>query len=179
MKKLLSALMILMLLLSSACAETCLITGEVVEVSAPGDVRILVNESAFEATYNDKQFFGAVQADGTLLLGTPEKAVRLAGLPDLSLFVDVWQRLDTQPTYDNAVYSSLFTKAQQIELTAREVGDYMLAILFSRQGRFADAAECYLRACKLNPTFVHRGNLDPEISDLIKRYGLDSSLRSE
>lgn len=129
MKKLLSALMILMLLLSSACAETSLITGEVVEVSAPGDVRILVNESAFEATYNDKQFFGAVQADGTLLLGTPEKAVRLAGLPDLNLFADVWQRLDTQPTYDNAVYSSLFTEAQQIELTAREVCDYMLAIL--------------------------------------------------
>ena len=55
---------------------------------------------------------------------------------------------------------------------------YLKAVIYSRQGRFADAAECYLRACKLNPTFVHRGNLDPEISNLIKRYGLDSSLRS-
>ena len=31
----------------------------------------------------------------------------------------------------------------------------------------------YLKACRLNPSFVHRGNLDPEISGLIRRYGLD------
>ena len=63
-----------------------------------------------------------------------------------------------------------------VNLPETDQVDYMLAILFSRQGRFADAAECYLRACKLNPTFVHRGNLDPEISELIKRYNLSTHL---
>ena len=50
---------------------------------------------------------------------------------------------------------------------------YLLAILYSRQGDDRKAIESYLKACRLNPTFVHRGNLDPEIAGLIHRYGLD------
>ena len=50
---------------------------------------------------------------------------------------------------------------------------YLLAILYSRRGDDRRAVESYLKACRLNPTFVHRGNLDPEISGLIRRYGLD------
>ena len=51
--------------------------------------------------------------------------------------------------------------------------NYMLAILYSRKGDYRNAVECYMRACSQNRHFVHRGNLDPEISDLIKRYGLN------
>ena len=51
--------------------------------------------------------------------------------------------------------------------------NYMLAILYSRRGDYRSAVECYLRACSQNRHFVHRGNLDPEISDLIKKYGLN------
>ena len=50
---------------------------------------------------------------------------------------------------------------------------YLLAILYSRRGDDRRAVESYLKACRLNPSVVHRGNLDPEISGLISRYGLD------
>ena len=50
---------------------------------------------------------------------------------------------------------------------------YLLAILYSRRGEDRRAVESYLKACRLNPSFVHRGNLDPEIAGLIRRYGLD------
>ena len=50
---------------------------------------------------------------------------------------------------------------------------YLLAILYSRRGDDRRAVESYMKACRLNPSFVHRGNLDPEIAGLIRRYGLD------
>ena len=50
--------------------------------------------------------------------------------------------------------------------------NYMLAIIHSRQGRERDAVECYLRSCAQDPSMVHRGNLDPEISALIRKYDL-------
>jgi len=54
--------------------------------------------------------------------------------------------------------------------------DYLLAVIYGRQGKDQKAVEHFLKACKLNPTFVHRGNLDPEISELIKRYNLSTHL---
>ena len=56
---------------------------------------------------------------------------------------------------------------------------YLLAILYSRQGNDRKAVESYLKACRLNPTFIHRGNLDPEISGLIRRYGLNCELQED
>ena len=50
---------------------------------------------------------------------------------------------------------------------------YLLAILYSRRGDDRKAVESYLKACRLNPAFVHRGNLDPEIAGIIRRYGLN------
>lgn len=51
--------------------------------------------------------------------------------------------------------------------------NYLLAVLYSRLGNEKDAVQCYLDACREEPTYVHRGNLDPEISQLIKLYGLN------
>lgn len=51
--------------------------------------------------------------------------------------------------------------------------NYMLAILYARHGDDQKAVQCYLDSCRQNPTYVHRGNLDPEISALIKKYGLN------
>jgi hypothetical protein len=56
---------------------------------------------------------------------------------------------------------------------------YLLAILYSRRGEDRRAVESYLKACRLNPSFVHRGNLDPEISGLIRRYGLDPTPQNQ
>ena len=44
--------------------------------------------------------------------------------------------------------------------------NYMLAIVYSRLGDIEKAIRCYEEACRQNPGFVHRGNLDPEISRL-------------
>lgn len=57
--------------------------------------------------------------------------------------------------------------------------NYMLAILYSRTGDEQKAVECYLHACEQEPMYVHRGNLDPEISALIKRYNLNAQKDDE
>lgn len=49
---------------------------------------------------------------------------------------------------------------------------YMLALLYSRQNDYSTAVNYYRKAYGQNPSYRHRGNLDPEISLLIKRYGL-------
>ena len=51
--------------------------------------------------------------------------------------------------------------------------NYLIAILNARMGNEEEAVERYLRACSQEPSFVHRGNLDPEISYLIKAYNLN------
>ena len=51
--------------------------------------------------------------------------------------------------------------------------EYMLAILYSRNGDSPQAVQHYLNACRIDRSYVHRGNLDPEISALIKTYGLN------
>lgn len=51
--------------------------------------------------------------------------------------------------------------------------DYMLALVHARMNDDRSAVECYLRSCRQNPSFIHRGNLDPEISALIRKYDLN------
>lgn len=57
--------------------------------------------------------------------------------------------------------------------------NYLLAILYSRTGEPEKAVECYMRACNENRSYVYRGNLDPEISVLIKTYGLNQEAEDE
>ena len=57
--------------------------------------------------------------------------------------------------------------------------NYMLAVLYSRRGDEEKAVECYVRSCSQDPTYIHRGNLDPEISVLIRRYGLNAQPEDE
>lgn len=66
---------------------------------------------------------------------------------------------------------------ERLERTAQV--NYMLAVLYSRRGEEQKAVECYVRSCSQDPSYVHRGNLDPEISVLIKRYGLNESPEDE
>ena len=50
--------------------------------------------------------------------------------------------------------------------------NYLLGILYSRIGEVQKAVECYMLSVEQEPMYRHRGNLDPEISVLIKQYGL-------
>lgn len=52
--------------------------------------------------------------------------------------------------------------------------NYMLALVHSRLGDERAAVEYYIRSCDQEPSFIHRGNLDPEISALIKKYNLNT-----
>ena len=54
--------------------------------------------------------------------------------------------------------------------------NYMLAILYARKGEDRLAVKHYADACRQDESFIFRGNLDPEIYVLIKRYGLESQL---
>lgn len=58
----------------------------------------------------------------------------------------------------------------QLEATA-EV-NYLKALIFARMGEDQQAVDHFILSCKQDHSFVHRGNLDPEISVLIKVYGL-------
>lgn len=62
------------------------------------------------------------------------------------------------------------------DLEATDKVEYMKAVISSRLGDDASAAQHYLNACTMNPSFVHRGNLDPEISRLIQKYDLTNKL---
>ena len=59
----------------------------------------------------------------------------------------------------------------ELERTA-EV-NYLLAIIYARQGNEQQAVTNYMEACRQNRSYINRGNLDPEISTLIKTYGLN------
>jgi len=54
--------------------------------------------------------------------------------------------------------------------------NYLLALVYSRQGDNKNAVQCYLDACRQDATYKNRGNLDPEISILIKTYGLNAQM---
>ena len=75
--------------------------------------------------------------------------------------------------YNTAVaYCSMDYNASALEvlqgLDKTPQVEYMLAIIHSRMGRKKEAVECYRRSCEADPSFVHRGNLDPEIAELIR-----------
>ena len=60
----------------------------------------------------------------------------------------------------------------KLEKTAQV--NYLMAILYSRSGDLNNAVQHYVTSCRQNPSYRFRGNLDPEISVLIKQYGLNS-----
>lgn len=80
--------------------------------------------------------------------------------------------------YNTAVaYCSLDYNASALSILETLPRDdkvnYLLAIVYSRRGDERSAVECYIRSCQQNPSMIHRGNLDPEISQLIRLYGLN------
>lgn len=60
---------------------------------------------------------------------------------------------------------------EPMERTARV--NYLLAVLYARLGDEQKAVQCYVLACGQDRTYINRGNLDPEVSALIKKYNLN------
>ena len=71
----------------------------------------------------------------------------------------------------NAAAMNILEKCQAVANV-----NYMMALVHSRQGRERDAVECYLRSCTQDPSLIHRGNLDPEIASLIRKYDLHKEI---
>lgn len=57
--------------------------------------------------------------------------------------------------------------------------NYMLSVVYSRLAREQEAVERYLTSCKQDPSYIHRGNLDPEIAALIRKYNLNAEPEDE
>ena len=62
-------------------------------------------------------------------------------------------------------------------MTGYDQVNYLLAVIYSRQGKEQKAVEHYLKACRQTPSYIHRGNLDPEIAELIRKYDLGSKTK--
>ena len=86
--------------------------------------------------------------------------------------------------YNTAVaYVSMGMNASALEILGKlektAQVNYLLAILRARENDVQEAINHYLESCRQNPSYVHRGNLDPEIAELIKEYGLHAILERE
>lgn len=57
--------------------------------------------------------------------------------------------------------------------------NYMLALLYARNGNDTKSVQHYLDACREERSYVFRGNLDPEIYILIQRYGLNKDTEAD
>ena len=95
----------------------------------------------------------------------------------LSLLVD-YKDYNTAVAYVSmGMNASAVEILQKLEKTAQV--NYLLAILSARNNDVQSAVNYYLESCRENPSYVHRGNLDPEIAELIKEYGLHAILEKE
>lgn len=52
--------------------------------------------------------------------------------------------------------------------------DYLMAILAARMGKTDMAMQLYMESCRMDEDKIMRGELDPEIAQLIKQYGMDN-----
>lgn len=59
------------------------------------------------------------------------------------------------------------------EITDNPKALYMLAIIYSRKGDYEKALQAYMDACNADSRYISRGNLDPEISELIRIYNIN------
>ena len=66
---------------------------------------------------------------------------------------------------------------ESLEPTADNI--YLQAIIHAREGRTDKAIQLYLQSCAMDSSKVMRGELDPEMADLIKAYDLHASFVDE
>lgn len=135
MKKVICFLLVLMMLLSSAAmAENSRITGTITDAArGEGTVQLLAGENGFDLDLKLGDLAvilsGAAQEDGTLLIAKGDVALRVAA-PDLQkMLAPLLLKLSTQPTYENAMYSSKYIQAQQVEISGAQVSAIGLALL--------------------------------------------------
>lgn len=52
-------------------------------------------------------------------------------------------------------------------------GEYLMAILYSRFEKYVEAYEHYHKACEMSPSLIQRGNLDPEVQNMLNNAAVE------
>ena len=86
-----------------------------------------------------------------------------------------YEDLNTGLAYLSLGYNEAAERVLQAQPNASQRPEiqYMLSILSARRGDEQQAVVRFLQACELDKALRFRGNLDPELSYLIRKYGLD------
>lgn len=101
-------------------------------------------------------------------------ALRDRDYPKALEYLREYKDFNTAIAYVSLDYNaSAMAILQKLERTPQV--NYMLALLYARNEDDQNAVQCYLDACREDRSYVFRGNLDPEIYTLIKRYGLNTN----
>ena len=110
------------------------------------------------------------ELDTTYMLGV--QAIRDRDYERAVSYLRTYADYNTAVAYCALDYNaSALSILETLEPTAEVL--YMRAVVYTRLGRVQEAVQCYMNSCELNPAYVHRGNLDPEIAALIKTYNLN------
>ena len=110
------------------------------------------------------------ELDTTYMLGV--QAIRDRDYERAVTYLRTYADYNTAVAYCALDYNaSALSILETLEPTAEVL--YMRAVVYTRLGRVQEAVQCYVNSCDLNPAYVHRGNLDPEIAALIKTYDLN------
>ena len=110
------------------------------------------------------------ELDTTYMLGV--QAIRDRDYERAVTYLRTYADYNTAVAYCALDYNaSALSILETLEPTAEVL--YMRAVVYTRLGRVQEAVQCYVNSCELNPAYVHRGNLDPEIAALIKTYNLN------
>lgn len=110
------------------------------------------------------------ELDTTYMLGV--QAIRDRDYERAITYLRTYADYNTAVAYCALDYNaSALSILETLEPTAEVL--YMRAVVYTRLGRVQEAVQCYVNSCELNPAYVHRGNLDPEIAALIKTYDLN------
>lgn len=137
MKKVLCFLMtVLLVLLSVSLAENSLITGDILTDGSPESsaaLRIVAAEYSFEMSLagkkTDLHLSGRLTDEGDLLAGDETAAALLPFGRVQQLIAPIMRQLEEAPSYENAVYSSLFIQARQVEISAEDTARLTAAVL--------------------------------------------------
>jgi hypothetical protein len=112
------------------------------------------------------------QLDTTYMKGV--EAIKERDYQNAVTLLRSYSDYNTALAYLNLGYnSSALEILERLDRTASV--NYMLAVAYSRKGEDQKAVEHYLHSCRQDQSFIHRGNLDPEISALIDKYELNTN----
>lgn len=104
----------------------------------------------------------------SVLDSTYMKALQLAKDSEYEMAADI---LGPRMDYNAAVVMVALDRNHQAAMILDSIREtapacYLKAIVSARLGDAKAAVTSYLKACRMDPSFIHRGNLDPEIASL-------------